>query len=256
MFRSYCITIRPRDGISDETVSQCKKWLAKCDYASAVLEKEHESRHLHAQIWTNTPKARGDICKAVQRICERTVKDWDNAQLKVLRSGVKIAYSDWYLDYLEENDDKEPPNVIYSSVPELTMEYYPTEEEQENVQAIRTAVDPKFANLEIQCLAYLGEKEITERSVAAFLCDAMFVKRTMKCVIQHRDRLALAKTLYAYMTKSTNIYMFLEKCKDQIKHEKLLSLHNIQCHANTQDPSSPESDLLTFPSSEETDDEV
>lgn len=253
MFRSYCITIRPRDGISDETVTQCKKWLTKCDYASAVLEMENESRYLHAQIWSNTPKARGDICKAVQRICERTVKDWDNAQLKVLRSGVKIAYSDWYLDYLEENDLKEAPNIIYSSPPELTMEFYPTEEDQLNLQTMKTAVDPRFANLEIQCLAYLGERTVTEKSVAAFLCDAMFVQRTIKCVIQQRDRIALAKTLYAYISKTTNIYMFLEKEKEQVKFEKLLSNYNIQCHESTQDPSSQESDQLTSQDDDATD---
>jgi hypothetical protein len=222
-------------------VEQFKKWFSKCDYASAVLEMENESRHLHAQIWSNTPKARGDICKAAQRICERSVKDWDNAQLKVLRSGVKIAYSDWYLDYLEENDLKEPPNIIYSNVPALTMEFYPTEEDQLNLQTMKTAVDPRFANLEIQCLAFLGDRTVTEKSVASYLADAMFVTRTIKVVIQQRDRIALAKSLYAYVSKSTDIYNFLPKEPEQVKYEKLLSQVNIQeCPDVSQDPSSPE----------------
>ncbi len=242
MFRSYCLTIRPRDGITDATVEQCKKWLSKCDYAVAVLEMENESRHLHAQIWTDTPKARGDICKTVQRICERSIKDWDQSQLKVLRSGVRIAYSDWYLDYLTENDLKtEPPNILYEHVPPKTLDFYPTEEDQQNIQTMKTAVDPRFADLEIKCLAFLGERQVTVKSVASFLADAMFVSRTLKCVIQQRDRVALAKTLHAYMAKDTNIYLFLEKDKEQKDFEKLLSNINIQeCPAAFQDPSSPE----------------
>lgn len=238
MFRSYCLTIRPRDGITDDTVEQCKKWLSKCDYAVAVLEMENESRHLHAQIWTNTPKARGDICKTLQRICERSVKDWDTSQLKVLRSGVKIAYSDWYLDYLVENDLKiAQPNIIYEKVPPLTLDFYPTEEDQQNIQTMKTAVDPRFADMEIKCLAFLGERQVTVKSVASFLADAMFVSRTMKCVVQQRDRVALAKTLYAYMAKSTDIYLFLEKDKEQQKFEKLISNLNIQeCPADSVDP--------------------
>lgn len=248
MFRSYCLTIRPRDGISDETVEQFKKWFTKCDYASAVLEMADESRHLHAQIWTNTPKARGDICKAAQRICERSVKDWDNAQLKVLRSGVKIAYSDWYLDYLEENDLKEPPNIIYSKVPALTMDFYPTEEDQTNLQTLKTSVDPRFANLEIQCKAFLGERSVTLTSVAMFLADAMFVSRTIKVIIQQRDRLALHRSLYAYITKSTDIYNFVSKdyldnapyevpeipIKEILEMEKKLSNDNIkECNSES-----------------------
>lgn len=232
MFRSYCLTIRPKDGISNSTTEQITKWLTKMPYAVAVLEKSEHERHLHAQIWTDTPKARGDICKQVQRICERTIKDWDTAQLKVLRSGVKIAYSDWYLDYLVENDDKEPPNIIVDKPPEKTMEYYPTEEQQEDIQTMKQAVDPRFADLEIKCRDYLGERPITERTVASFLADAMFNSRTIKCVTQQRDRIALAKTLYAYMSKSNDIYLFLSKDKEQIKFENLSNYISQQCHGN------------------------
>jgi len=248
MFRSYCITIRPRDGITDETIDGIKKWLLKCSHAVAVLEKSEHERHLHAQIWTDTPKARGDICKQMQRICERTIKDWDTSQLKVLRTGVKIAYSDWYLDYLVENDLKEAPHIIVNNPPQKTMEYYPTEEEQNNVQILKTAVDQRMADLEIKCLEYLGKKElkdttITMKLVAEYLADAMFMSRTIKCVLQQRDRKALCITLHAYMNRTRNIYLFMDKTKEDEKYEKLLSQLNIQeCLADvsTADHFSPE----------------
>lgn len=246
MFRSFCLTIRPRDGITDTTIDATKKWLTKCEYAVAVLEKETNERHLHAQIWFSATKARGDICKQVQRICERTIPDWDTAQLKVLRNGVKIAYSDWYLDYLVENDLKTTPHIIVNNPPEKTMEYYPTEEEQENVQKMKSAVDPRMAELEIKCLEYLekkGLKDITMKLVAEFLADAMFVSRTIKCILQQRDRKALCTTLYAYMSRKKDIFLFMDKTKEDEKWEKLLSQLNIkECPGNVciQDRSSPE----------------
>ena len=118
------------------------------------------------------------------------------------------------------------------------MNYYPTEEEQEDIQTMKTAVDPRFADLEIKCRDYLGDRPITERSVASFLAYAMFNSRTIKCVQQQRDRIALAKTLFAYMSKSTDIYLFLTKDKEQIKFEKLSNDILQKCHANacTADP--------------------
>ena len=143
MFRSYCLTIRPRDGISEKTIEETKKWLLKCSYSFAVLEKSANERHLHAQIWLEKERARGDICKQVQRICERTIEDWDQSQLKVLRQSVRIAYSDWYLDYLAENDLKTTPNIIVDNPPTKTLEYYPTEEEQAQRVAVANSVDPR-----------------------------------------------------------------------------------------------------------------
>lgn len=232
MYKSYCITIRPRDGLTDKTANSLLDWLKKQQYAVAVIEMEAEARHIHIQIWNDKTKARGDVCKAVQRICERTIQDWDAAQLKVLRSGVKIAYSDWYLDYLTDNDNKGPvsqDNILIDNPPEKTLEFYPSEQEQEDVQRLRTATDPRFAQLEIECLKYLGENGellISMKNVAQFLCYAMFEARSIKCVTQQRDRTALCKTLYHYMIKSTDTTMFLEKSisenKIDIKYNNLV----------------------------------
>jgi hypothetical protein len=181
------------------------------------------------------------------------VRDWDTAQLKVLRSGVKIAYSDWYLDYLVDNDDKDPAHIIIDNAPQLTMNYYPTEEEQADIQTMKTAVDPRFADLEIKCREYLGERSITEKTVASFLADAMFNRRTIKCVTQQRDRIALARTLFAYMSKSSDIYLFLPKDKEQIKFEKLSNLILKECPADSQVPFFPEQ-LQSDKSTDETPD--
>ena len=228
-YRSYCITVRPREGITDKTSNEIIKWLNKCEYSFAVLEMEEESRHLHAQIWLDKPRARGDICKQIQRVCERTIDDWDHPQLKVLRQGVKIGYSDWYLDYLAENELKDtPPNIRLNNPPQKAMDFYPSEEEQASIQSLKTAVDPRFARLEIDYLEWLGERSITHNTVCQYLADAMFVRRTIKVILQQRDRKALGISLYAYVNKSSDIYLFKDKEKEQIQYENLLSKHNIQ----------------------------
>lgn len=225
MYRSFAITVRPRDGVSDTTVSALLKWFQKLDYAFVCLEKEGVERHLHAQIWSDSAKAKGDIVKQVERICERTINDWDQAQKKVLRghgnkSGIKIAYSDWYLDYLKENELKEIVcNTIYEKLPENTFSFYPTEEEQEKVMATANAVDPRFTDLEFKCSEFLKSRDValTQKSVALFLCDAMFSSRTIKVMMHQRDRTALTTALFAFMSKSSNVDLFINKTAEEKK---------------------------------------
>ena len=220
-FRSFALTIRPRDGISDDTIAGLSKWLSKLDFAVAVLEKEGIERHLHAQIWTNQPKAKGDIIKQCERICIRTIPDFQNdgAAKKVLRGGIKIAYSDWYLDYLCENDLKEEPNIIIESPPTNTYDYYPTEEEQEAVQRVTNAVDPRFTDLEVKALQFFEKRSLgcNKKNVATFLADAMFVSRTIKVLMHQRDRVSLALSLYAFMAHSCDTGMFINETKEDRK---------------------------------------
>jgi len=207
--RSFALTIRPRDGITDKTVTAFKQWFSKLEYSVSVLEMENEARHLHAQIWFKEPKHRGDISKQVHRICDRTIDDFDTSQVKVLRSGIKIAYSDWYLDYLTDNDNKtENANIITHNPPEYTLEYYPTEEEQDKIKEVSNSVDPRMLSLEQRFLeSYPDNKSLN--AVAQFLATEMFQNRTIKCILQQRDRTALCKTLHAYINRSNNIDYFI-----------------------------------------------
>lgn len=225
--RSYCVTVRPREGLSNATLEMLQKWLTRQDYAVGVVEMSNEARHLHAQIWLNKPRARGDVNKQLQRILEATIIDFDRAQLKVLRSGTKIAYSDWYLDYLVENDTKDPATIVVNKPPEATMGFYPTEEEQDEVRIRASAVDPKFAELEIKYNHWSEERDdiqLTEHNVAKFLCYAMYQERIIKVIVQQRDRTALCKSLYAYISKSKNVEFFLPRSAAEKKIDKKLEL--------------------------------
>ena len=224
-YRSYALTIRPLHGIADQTVEALVSWFNKLDYAVAVIEMDNESRHMHAQIWSNQPKRKGDICKALQRICERTIENWDNAQLKVLRMGVKIAYSDWYLDYLTENDAKDDPNIFVYKPPDKSFDFYPTEEEQEAVRQVATSVDPRFTHLEQKFLEWHDDQsgEITKIKIAKFLAICTNEDRTMKVICQKKDRIALCQSLYNYITKSDDPMEWLPQ-----DHEEKKLINNIE----------------------------
>lgn len=231
-FRSFCFTIRPKDGITNECVDSIVKWLKRHpQYAIAVLEMEGICRHLHAQIFYDEPKNKGDITKQLKRIvfdnsklnCELEIEQ----QKRILAQGVKIAYNDWFEHYLLCNDDKaEPPNIVYDKLPDNTNDFYPTEEEQESVKTISTAVDKRFAELELSCKAYLQDQPYSQINIAKFLSWAMFIDRSLKVVIQQRDRVALCISLHAYINKQNNVDLFLPKDHSYFKMKN----HLEKCH--------------------------
>ena len=224
-FQSFALTIRPRAGITDDTIQAVKNWLLKQDYSVAVTEMSNEARHLHAQVWLNEGRTKDDVAKAVKRICERTISDWDATQSKVLRGGIRVAYSDWYLEYLVDNQEKgevEESNIIVNKPPDKTERFYPSQEEQDAVKSIANATDPRFQSMETACKAYLetNQLDVTSRNVAVWLCYAMFQARTIKVIINQRDRTSLCKALYAYISQSSDTSLFLERTLEEKKLDK------------------------------------
>ncbi len=230
-YRSYCVTIRPRDGISDYTVGEFTKYFKKLDYVVAVLEMEDDARHLHAQIWFDTEKTRGDIAKQFQRICERSIEDFDRAQLKVLRSAIRIAYSDWYLDYLLENPDKPSPNIIINKPPRFTMEFYPTEEEQEAVKQKCSAVDPFYHDLKVKFLQQHSDEKVTTLDVAQFLHSQQHIVCEMKVIRNQRDARSMVTTLYQHITQKFDITFWLDKDTQNL-HQCLQEAEQLKCVQN------------------------
>lgn len=214
MNKSYCITVRPLGGLTPDTELAIVKWLKMQPHHFSCAEKTDEARHLHAQIWFEEPRARGDVCKAIQRICERTIPDWNEAQKKVLRYGVKIAYSDWYLDYLSDNEAKtgtELGIILTDSPPEITLGYYPTEEEQQLLKDTANAVDKQLFKYEQQFLLWAETiaPPYSKAQIATWLCNQMFVSRTIMVVRDPRLRKNLCISLHAYVNKSTDPALFL-----------------------------------------------
>ena len=197
--RSFTITIRPKLGLSVKTEEDVLKYLEKQHHAFAVIEGEDESRHLHGQVWLKNPRKKGDFNKSIERICERTIDDWTPAQLLVLRGGTKYAYND---DFVENYCQKEEnPEIIFNNPPAGdTSEYYPSEEDQNKIQAKANAVDKKFHNWETKFHEwYTQDRQVRLGDVARWMSHAMFKEKSIQVIVDKKNRVQNCKSLYLYI---------------------------------------------------------
>ena len=76
---SFCITVRPKNGLHNEYDEAVMKYIKKQNYGAYVHEMEDEARHLHAQIWLTPQRENHDINsirKALFRIGQKFDPDW------------------------------------------------------------------------------------------------------------------------------------------------------------------------------------
>jgi len=208
-YRSYCITVRPKNGLSVNTEERIMKYLKKVDYAFATIEKKDEARHMHIQVWFKNERIRGVICTAFVRLCEESIEEWDEAQKRVLRNGIKISYNDWYLSYLADNEEKkgteEEGKIIYDNVPDFTEDYYPSESEQLAVKNLSNAVDKKYYKFEQDFLVWFkavkDDRDVLLIDICEWYAISMFRERTICVVADKRRRIETCKALFLYVTK-------------------------------------------------------
>lgn len=199
-YRSFAITVRPQQGIvkDSELEQELIKYLRKKIYYAYVFEKEHEARHLHAQIWLDVSTRKDDIQKTLKRIQGKYDPNWSPASQKVLVSGVKIAYNDSFADnYMNKENE-----AVYNP-PNDTTEYYPTEEEQEKVRNKANAVDRHFHHLK-----ELFEEDNIELDVihakaldqiSQWYYKVMFKDKKIQVVIDDKRRKQTVKCLLHYI---------------------------------------------------------
>ena len=235
MYKSFAITVRPKNGIKEEgqLETQLINKLKKYDYCSIYAEMENEARHIHCQIWLNKPCAIGTIKTAMVRIQERYDPDWGESAKKVLRGGIKIAYSDWILDYCEENDLKEDdPNCLFHRVPPVTSEFYATEEEQQKIidsskSANKTYFKLRQELLENDTYEYFRPSKNMMKSQPAcwkiigdYLSFRMYVEDTYPIIKCPKLMNQFIKAFTKYVTKDGTCTEFLTE------HDYKLILHS------------------------------
>lgn len=214
-FKSFCITVRPKAGLHGSYAEAIEKYIRKQKYFVYNYEKEDEARHIHAQIFFDDPVRKSNIQTALKRIAEKHDENWNPASRKVLVSGVKIAYSDNFMDnYITKDSEVE---MLNWNPPVDTEPYYPTKEEQEKVKAKANAKDQYFHRLS----ELWNEKNKdyiihinTLKDIGLFIYDQMFVDKTIPVVRDDRQRKQIVKAamhyIYPYNTL-VNSYMFTQE---------------------------------------------
>lgn len=199
---SFCITIRPKNGLHSEYDTAIMKYIEKQPYGAYSHEMEDEARHLHAQIWVCPQRSTdiNNIRKALFRIGQKCDPDWSPASKKVLSQGVKHAYNDeFYKTYMIKDNALE-----YSVIPENTEPYYPSEEEQAAAMASKTCVaDAYFDHLKREWDElhpdYDFQYQTVVFDVARFYYDMMFKYKKISVIRDDRSRKQNAKCLVHYL---------------------------------------------------------
>lgn len=216
--KSYAFTIRPKNGLSENTEEELIKYLKKQHHAFAVIEGCEESRHSHGQVWFEHEKTKGDFAKALERICERTIEDWNAPQKKVLRGGVKFAYNDDFTDNYCQKEKE--PNIIFNNPPEDTDGYYPSQEDQNKIKESANAVDKRFHRwlVDFKESKYWINEEWTPTlaDCARFLSYKMFETKEYAVVVEKRKRVEYCKCLFLYANSCIRPEEFLTEADHAI----------------------------------------
>ena len=202
--RSFGITIRPKDGIAPNSNLEDKilnKISKTANYYHAVAEKTGIERHIHAQLWFDNPKQKGNIKKDYTRILERE-PFWDQDH-KRHSIKIKMCYNDWFDGYCIDNDDKkgiEHCDILLDNVPEYSEEYYPSEEDQQKWIDENKAVDKTFHQLMVLYNEWIPNHVPQNLAqVSEFMNDMMFKSKKIKVIEDKRRRCQRTECLYHYI---------------------------------------------------------
>lgn len=232
-YGSLCFTIRPKRGLTTELEDKLHSWIIKQPYYAYNIEMEDEARHLHCQVFYPDKKSKGDLTKALFRIQSKYDSNWDNASKKVLTSGVKIAYNDKFLEYME----KDGP-FIECRIPADRTPYYPSEDEQLAAQrkanSVNTRYDSykeKFINsnfYDISSHDFDAGNISGKLRVADWLAHVMFVEQSMTVIQDHRIRQQIINCLTWYVYGCKGIDLLSDKDADAVhQHRKVMSMSNV-----------------------------
>lgn len=112
-YKTFAITFRPRDGVTNDQIAKMEKWLRRhAEYHHLITEKEDLERHIHCGF----VKKNESTVSNMRALMKGLFKGISAEESRVLSAGVKIMYNeDWLSSYLNKGDDTV---VISTNLPE------------------------------------------------------------------------------------------------------------------------------------------
>lgn len=220
-YRSWAITFRPSDGVTDEHIDALDRWMNKvCQYHFAVTEKTGTARHVHAALFLEKSTTKSNLNHRILSIkgIEGTLT---SVEQSVFRNGTKIMYNDdWINNYLDSANDfalKDDDSVLISrKMPdniEVFQAYYPEKDDERAKRKFEGS--PWYLKME---KAYYADEEnhwFTKRMylgshgvecMAALMHHHMYVTRTIEVIADKRRFQQHAEALYHFI------------CKEDVRH--------------------------------------
>lgn len=199
-FRTFALTVRPLDGITDKQISTMAKWLKKsCDYYHLVTEKTGSARHLHTGFILRESRTRSNVLSKILNLH----KDLTATEKSVLRSGLRIMYNwDFVNSYLDKDDDTV---VIESCLPEVghVESFFPPKPvPAEATKSKKCSL--YYHELEAMWYKYTTPGyEVNTINARHFLFRVMYSERCLPVIRDDKQIVQTARHLVRWLNKST-----------------------------------------------------
>jgi len=201
-FRTYALTMRPRNGVTTNQISAVTKWIKKrCSHYHIVTEKTGAALHIHAALYLKVDVEKSNLTQVWIRLMK--AQSLDSKELAVARKGVKIMYNnDWVSTYLDKDDDTV---VIESCLPELEslIQHYPPK------PVTATAAKARKCSAYYHELEALWEKhkrpllEVNSENCRHFLFNMMYNERCINVIRDDKQIIQTARHLTRWLNKAS-----------------------------------------------------
>lgn len=197
-FKSFAFTISTTEQITKESDihKYIEDWIKSKDYGVAIIEKSSRGKlHAHGQLFCNTETTKDSVKKRLLQNILRLAPLSNKHAVDIA-----IAYNDDFINNYMEKDDFQWE--IYRNLPEVSKDFYPSEEEQLAVMEKHNAKDAFFHMLK----ELWGDKYLTAEThiqayeeVAIWFYDQMYLDKTISVIIDDRKRKQTINCLIHYL---------------------------------------------------------
>lgn len=200
-FKTFALTLRPRNGITDKQVEDLAGWIRKrSEHYHIVSEKTGAAKHVHAALFLKTAVTRSNFAVVYSRLLKKFSLDFE--EIAVAKKGLKILYNnDFVVNYLDKDDDT---IVIASSLPEVSRleSYYPPKPTVKN----RVEQHSKYYwQLESLWHKHVPPTyEVNTPNVRDFLFKMMYHERCLSVIKDDRQIIQVARHLTRWLNRVTH----------------------------------------------------
>ena len=194
-YQAYAITLRPKDGVTNEQIVTFNKWATRySEYSLIVTEKEDTARHIHAGIFLKKPTLKGNICKLLDRL----PLDLSATERIVFLQGVKPMFNHDWITYCNKGDFT---TTIHSNLPEQKHleSYFAQSPTTSHVRKNLTY----YGRLEKLWYEYNEPGvEINPKNVRDFLFRMMYSLRVIDVIRDDKSIIQVSRHLSRYINKA------------------------------------------------------
>jgi hypothetical protein len=197
-FKTYALTLRPRNGVNQEQVNEITSWIRKrSDHYHIVTEKTEGAKHVHAALYLKVSVTRSNFCVVYSRLLKKFNLDFE--EIVVAKKGVRILYNnDFVLKYLDKDDDTV---VVASSLPEVSrlQAWYPPRPELKTKIEQHSKYYWQLENLwKKHTPVYYEVNTVNARN---FLFNMMYNERCLSVIKEDRQIIQVARHLVRWIKR-------------------------------------------------------